>query len=149
MKKSVMIFTGLLWFSAVSASEGIITTQSANDVATTATKLMSALKTKGLTVFAHIDHAAGAKKVGKELLPTQLVIFGNPKVGTPLMQCARTAAIDLPQKALIWQDDAGKVWLSYNDPAYVSDLHGLQECAKVTEKIKGVLKKFTSVATQK
>mgnify|MGYP006311598757 CR=1 FL=1 len=91
----------LFAFSAVaSAGEGLIAVKSAYDVKTTADRLEKALKDKGMTVFARIDHAAGAQKAGLELPPTELVVFGNPKVGTPLMHCGRSVAIDLPQKAL-------------------------------------------------
>lgn len=79
-----------------------------------------------MTVFTRIDHSAGAKKVDKELRPTELVIFGNPKVGTPLMQCVQTVAIDLPQKMLIWQDEAGTTWLSYNNPSYLAKRHHIR-----------------------
>ncbi len=129
------------------ADSGLINLRSSHDVKNTADKLVKALQNKGLSVFARIDHSAGAKKAGLSLPPTQLVIFGNPKVGTPLMKCARSSGIDLPQKALIWEDNAGQTWFSYNDPAYLSQRHGLQSCAKVITKITGVLAKFAKVAT--
>jgi uncharacterized protein (DUF302 family) len=84
-----------------------------------------------MTVFARIDHAAGAAKVGKVLRPTELLIFGSPQAGTPLMECAQTAGIDLPLKALVWQDASGQVWLSYNDVAQVAARHGAADCAVV------------------
>ena len=89
------------------------------------------MKERGLNVFARIDHAAGAAKVGKTLRPTELLIFGNPQGGTPLMACAQTAGIDLPLKALVWTDAAGKVMLSYNDPAYLAKRHGAASCPAV------------------
>jgi uncharacterized protein (DUF302 family) len=82
-------------------------------------------------VFAGIDHAAGAAKAGKSLRPTELLIFGNPKGGTPLMECAQTAGIDLPLKALVWEDDAQQVWLGYNDPKYLAQRHGIADCPAV------------------
>ncbi|HSW26037.1 MAG TPA: DUF302 domain-containing protein, partial [Burkholderiaceae bacterium] len=85
----------------------------------------------GLTVFARIDHAAGATKVGKSLRPTELLIFGNPQGGTPLMECAQSAGIDLPLKALVWQDEAAQVWLGYNDPAFLAQRHGAASCPVV------------------
>jgi uncharacterized protein (DUF302 family) len=88
-------------------------------------RLETAVKAKGLTVFARIDHAAGAAAVGLSLRPTELLIFGNAKGGTPLMQSAQTTGIDLPLKALVWQDAAGKTWLSYNDPSWLAKRHGL------------------------
>ena len=99
------------------AADEMINVKSVHSVAQTADRLEKVLEAKGMTLFTRIDHAAGAAKVGEELRPTELLIFGNPKVGTPLMQCSQTVAIDLPQKALIWEDNEGSVWFSYNDPA--------------------------------
>ena len=129
------------------AADGVIDVKSAHSVKATADRLEKVLKSKGMTVFARIDHAAGAKKVGKELAPTELVIFGNPKVGTPLMQCAHSVAIDLPQKALIWQDKGGQVWLSYNDPNYLAKRHAIKDCA-VVNKIVNALGNFAKAATK-
>lgn len=128
------------------ATEGLISVKSAHDVGTTADRLESRLGEKGMTVFIRIDHAAGARKVGRTLRPTELVIFGNPKVGTPLMQCRQQAAIDLPQKMMIWEDERGDVWLSYNDPLYVAGRHGMQGCDEVIGKISGALKNFADAA---
>jgi uncharacterized protein (DUF302 family) len=100
-----------------------------------------------MTVFMRINHAEGAQKVGKKLRPTELIIFGNPKVGAPLMQCGQSVAIDLPQKALIWQDEAGQVWLSYNDPKYLASRHGIKECGEVIKKIEKALGNFARMAT--
>lgn len=96
-------------------------------------KLEAIVKEKGLKVFARIDHAqGGAEGVGESLRPTELLIFGNPKGGTPpLMQCAQTAGIDLPLKALVWEDEDGKVWLGYNDPQYLAERHGVPDCVVV------------------
>lgn len=129
------------------AQSGMINVQSKHDVVTTADRLESVLREKGMNVFARIDHAAGARKAGLQLPPTQLLIFGNPKVGTPLMQCARTVAIDLPQKALIWRNAQGKVWLTYNDPAYLAERHGIGECNGVIKKVSGALANFAKAAT--
>ncbi|HML12700.1 MAG TPA: DUF302 domain-containing protein [Xanthobacteraceae bacterium] len=107
------------------AEHGLVTRASANDFATTLDRLTAALKAKGITIFAQIDHAAGAASVGLSLRPTTLVVFGNPAAGTPLMQLAQSAGIDLPLKALIWQGADGKVRLSYNDPAWIAARHGL------------------------
>ncbi|MEM8604355.1 MAG: DUF302 domain-containing protein [Cyanobacteria bacterium P01_H01_bin.121] len=101
-----------------------------------------------MTQFARIDHAAGAESVDLELRPTQLIIFGNPKVGTPLMQCNQQTAIDLPQKALIWEDEAGQVWMSYNDPQYLGQRHTLDACAEVLGRIEMVLANLVNAATQ-
>ncbi|HEY4125145.1 MAG TPA: DUF302 domain-containing protein [Rhizomicrobium sp.] len=105
--------------------DGLITRDSANDVPTTVARLTDALRTKGITLFANIDHSALAIEAGLELRPTVVMIFGSPKSGTPLMQAGQTAGIDLPLKALIWEDAAGKTHFSYNDPAWVAVRHGL------------------------
>ena len=99
-------------------TDGIVKLESAHDVSVTADRLVAALEDKRMKIFARINHGKGAAGVGVEIPPTELVIFGNPKIGAPLQQCARSVAIDLPQKALIWQDASGTTWLGYNDPAY-------------------------------
>ncbi len=129
------------------AAEGVVSVKSAHSVTDTVDKLEKVLTDKGMTVFARIDHAAGAAKVGAEMRATQLVVFGNPKVGTPLMQCSQSTGLDLPQKALIWEDAEGQVWLSYNDPAYLGARHGLGECAAVLEKVAKALANFAKAAT--
>jgi uncharacterized protein (DUF302 family) len=140
----------LIFFIAISpalAGNGLITVKSNHDVEKTADRLENALKSKGMTVFARINHAEGARKVGKQLRPTQLVIFGNPKVGTPLMQCSQSIAIDLPQKALIWEDDKGQAWLSYNDPDYLAERHAINACGEVLAKVRKALQNFAKAAT--
>lgn len=139
----------LVWSSSLFAADGLISIKSDFDVKTTADRLEKILNEKGMTVFARIDHALGAKKTGQELRPTELVIFGNPKVGTPLMKCAQTIAIDLPQKAVIWQDKAGSVWIGYNDPDYLVKRHSLTGCEKVINKVKKALATFTKKAAKK
>ena len=104
---------------------GIIDIPSPYSVPETLARLQSILKEKGVTVFALIDHSGEAAKAGLEMRPTQLLIFGNPKGGTPLMVAAPSVAIDLPLKALAWQDAQGKVWLSYNAPEYLQQRHGI------------------------
>ena len=99
------------------ATDGLITLRSAFGPEETMQRLEAEVQAKGLTVFAHVDHAAGAAAVGLPLRPTDLLIFGNAKGGTPLMQSVQTIGIDLPLKALVWQDGAGDTWLSYNDPS--------------------------------
>ncbi len=129
------------------ASEGMVNVKSAHPVAKTADRLENLLESKGMTVFARINHADGAARVGKTLRPTELVIFGNPKVGTPLMLCSQSIAIDLPQKALIWQDANGEVWLSYNDPAFLQLRHDTRGCDEVLKKVSGALGNFAKGAT--
>ena len=109
------------------ASDGLITIPSDRDPKETANRLAAAIKAKGMTLFARIDHAAGAAAAGLPLRPTELLIFGNAKGGTPLMQADQTMGIDLPLKALVWQDAAGRTWVSYNDPRWLAGRHGLGE----------------------
>ena len=101
-----------------------------------------------MTIFKRVNHTAGADKVGLQLRSTELLIFGNPKVGTPLMQCSQTAALDLPQKALAYKDETGQVWLAYNDPAYMAKRHNIKDCDAAVQKVTNALAKFTSVATK-
>ena len=133
--------------TAVAGGNGLVSVKSSHDVKTTADRLESILGQKGMKVFIRINHAAGAANVGKKLRPTELIIFGNPKVGTPQMQCSQSVAIDLPQKALIWQDDRGSVWLSYNDPDYLNERHELKGCTEVVKKVKKALNNFARAAT--
>jgi uncharacterized protein (DUF302 family) len=142
---------GLLFLSVsvVTAGSGMVNIKSAYDVTTTADRLEAALNKKGMTLFTRINHSDGAMDVGMQLRPTELIIFGNPKVGTPLMQCNQGAAIDLPQKALVWQDEKGQVWLSYNDPAYLVGRHNITGCTEVLKKISAALMDFSRVATSR
>jgi uncharacterized protein (DUF302 family) len=107
------------------AVQGLTTIRSNFGPQDTVSRLETAVKAKGMTVFARIDHAAGAAAVGLSLRPTEVVIFGNAKAGTALMQSAQTIGIDLPLKALVWQDASGDTWFSYNDPAWLAQRHGL------------------------
>jgi uncharacterized protein (DUF302 family) len=141
------IIAVLLLTTSVYADSGLISVKSAHDVKTTADRLEGMLKQKGMKVFIRINHAQGAQKIGKELRPTELIVFGNPKVGTPLMQCAQSVAIDLPQKALIWQDAQSQVWLSYNDPNYLVERHQITGCDEVIKKVGKALGNFAKAAT--
>jgi uncharacterized protein (DUF302 family) len=107
------------------AADGLTTIRSSFGAQDTMNRLETAVKAKGMTVFARIDHAAGATAVGLPLRPTEVLIFGNAKGGTPLMQSVQTIGIDLPLKVLVWQDAAGDAWLSYNDPDWLARRHGL------------------------
>ena len=149
MRITIMAFILMLVSAlSVSAEPGLVNIKSSHDVKNTADRLERVLKEKGMTVFLRIDHSDGARKVGKKLRPTELVVFGNPKVGTPLMQCDQTVGIDLPQKALIWQDASGQIWLTYNDPQYLAIRHNLRGCKVVLDKVKSALKNFAKAATQ-
>jgi uncharacterized protein (DUF302 family) len=107
------------------AVQGLTTLKSSHGPRDTMNRLEAAVKARGMTVFARIDHSAGAAAAGLSLNPTELLIFGNARGGTPLMQTAQTIGIDLPLKALVWQDASGSTWLSYNDPAWLAQRHGL------------------------
>ena len=106
-------------------ADGLIKVQSSHGPADTMERLVAEIGAKGLTVFARINHAAGAEEAGLALRPTELVIFGNAKGGTPLMQSNQETGIDLPLKALVWQDASGGTWISYNDPTWLAKRHGL------------------------
>ncbi len=110
---------------STSAENGLIHLASKHSVEQTMERLEALLQERGITMFARIDHSGEAAKVGLTMRPTKLLIFGSPKGGTPLMQAAPTIAIDLPLKALFWQDADGKVWLTYNDPAYLQHRHNV------------------------
>jgi uncharacterized protein (DUF302 family) len=103
--------------------QGLVQIPSRYSVEETLQRLESALATRGLEIFARVDHSGEAEKVGMKMQPTKLLIFGSPKAGTPLMVAAPTLAIDLPLKALVWEDEAGRVWLTYNSPDYLRERH--------------------------
>ncbi len=148
MRQLLLTLVSLFFFVSLAfADNGLISIKSSHDVQRTADGLENTLREKGMTVFIRINHAQGAQKVGKKLRPTELLIFGNLKVGTPLMQSSQSVAIDLPQKALIWEDEAGHVWLSYNDPRYLAKRHGITECVNVIKKIEKALSNFAHAAT--
>src|SRR5712671_3293649 len=107
------------------AAQGLTTLPSSHGPKDTMDRLEAAVKAKGMMVFARIDHTAGATAVGLSLRPTELLIFGNSKAGTPLMQSIQTIGLDLPLKALVWQDESGRTWLSYDDPAWLAQRHGI------------------------
>jgi uncharacterized protein (DUF302 family) len=112
---------------ALKSGDGIISKPSKYSVPETLHRLETILTAKGIKIFALVDHSGEAEKAGLKMPPTQLLIFGNPKGGTPVMLAAPTAAIDLPLKALAWQDSNGQVWLSYNDPEYLKHRFGLTD----------------------
>ena len=130
------------------SSSGLVNVPSGHSVAETAQRLEASLKQKGIQVFARIDHAAGAKDVGMDLRPTLLLIFGNAKAGTPLMQSKQTVAIDLPLKALIWEDADGKVWLTYNRPDYVAERHGIADRTEAVKTLSVGLEALAKTATE-
>ena len=113
-----------------SSAPDLLTERSNGDLAQTKAKLLGSIKARGFTIFAEVDHAAGAAAVDQKLRPTHLIIFGNPRGGTPIMNCAQTAGIDLPLKALIWQQADGQVNVTVNTPHFIADRHKLAECAR-------------------
>jgi len=119
--------------------EGLTTIASRFGPKETTDRLEAEIRAKGMTVFARIDHAAGAAEAGLELRPTELIIFGNARGGTPLMEASQTAGIDLPLKALVWQDGAGKTWLSYNEPSWIVQRHGLGIRAEIVDRMAAAL----------
>lgn len=133
----------------VLAADGLINIQSAFCVEETADRLVEILNEKGMTVFNRIKHSDAAAMVGVELRDTELVLFGNPKVGSPLIKCRQSVAIDLPQKALIWTDSASTTWLSYNDPRYLEQRHDISGCEQVILKIEQALAVIAKAATTK
>jgi uncharacterized protein (DUF302 family) len=129
------------------AGNGLISIESRFGVGETNDRLVATVTGAGLRVFARIDHAAGAHEIGAPLRPTELLIFGHPKGGTPLMQDHQLAGIDLPIKALAWEDEEGKVWLSYNDAQWLAERHGLGDASRdAVAAIAVGMKKLVAVA---
>lgn len=130
------------------SENGLTTLPSIHSAKETMDRLEADVRAKGMTVFARIDHAAGAKEAGLPLRPTEVLIFGNAKGGTPLMQALQTTGIDLPLKALVWEDAGGKVWLSYNEPAWIAARHGnAASVSEVTARLAGVSAALAKAAT--
>ncbi|MBW6509034.1 MAG: DUF302 domain-containing protein [Desulfuromonadales bacterium] len=131
--KTIFVATLLLMmtFTGGFAADGLVSVKSPYSTIQTMDRLEEIVTQKGLTVFARIDHAKGAQRIGKFLRPTELLMFGNPQGGTPFMECAQTVAIDLPLKALVWEDQQGQVWLSYNEPGYLAARHAAGTCPVV------------------
>ncbi len=135
----ILLFTSMLPLSAIASdvaapdagAEGLIATRSPYSADETMDRFEKNARHAGLRIFDRIDHAAGARKVDMALRPTEVLVFGNPKGGTALMQCAQTIGIDLPLKALVWRDADGQVWLGYNDPAWIAKRHGVEDCPAV------------------
>src|SRR5210317_1360525 len=147
MKKTILMTLAIVFIAfPAMASDGMVNVQSNFNVEETADRMESILKEKGMTVFNRIKHSEAAAAVGIELRHTELILFGNPKVGSPLMKCQQSVAIDLPQKALIWEDANAKVWISYNDPVYLEKRHNIAGCKEVISKIKKALSGITKSA---
>lgn len=152
--RHIVIFAMTLTLAACATSKtpettdnGLTRVKSNASVAVTVARLQRALDKAGMRQFGVVDHADGAKQIGQTLRPTQLVIFGNPKAGTPLMRCAQEAAIDLPMKALVYKDAVGDVWYAYNAIDYLDRRHTLTGCETPISKISVALARFADIAT--
>jgi uncharacterized protein (DUF302 family) len=153
MEHKMRILTTLLVgmflsLGVVRAETGLVTQPSQYGVEETVERFVAAAEKAGLKIFNRIDHAAGAAKVGQSLRPTVLIIFGSPKVGTALMNSDQRAGIDLPLKALVWEDAEAKVWLGYNSPESLFTRFNITDREKVKQKVTGALKKLSAEATQ-
>ncbi len=147
--KKVLILLLIFFFITLHAQNGVTNIKSSHNVQATVDSLLKILNAKGMKIFAQIDHSKGAKSVGKELHPTQLIIFGNPNVGTILMQCNQQVGLDLPQKMLVWQDAKNQTWISFNNPNYLAERHNIQKCnEKLITKIKTILKNIAIAASK-
>ena len=129
------------------AAQGLTTIKSSHSPRETMDRLEAAVTTKGLTVFARIDHAAGASAAGLSLRPTEVLVFGNAKGGTPLMQGAQTIGIDLPLKALVWQDASNETCLAWNYPAWIAARHGLAGAEAMVSRLAALLDEVAKAAT--
>ena len=150
LSAAAMLVAAVLCAPVVAAAqpEGLVATKSPHGAKETMDRLETIVKEKGLNVFARVDHAAGAAKIGKTLRATALLIFGNPQGGTPFMECAQSVGIDLPLKALVWEDAASQVWVGYNDPAWIAKRHGVEQCP-VVQNLSKALGAFTAAAVAK
>ncbi|HEY5604003.1 MAG TPA: DUF302 domain-containing protein [Gammaproteobacteria bacterium] len=133
--------------AAASADNGLLTKKSKYSTSETLDRLEAALKEKGIAVALRWNHSAQGAKVNIPLRPTELLLFGNPKLGTQFFTSQQTAGIDLPLKALAWEDEKGQVWLSYNDPFYIASRHGIKDRDEVAKKMSDVLNNLTATAT--
>jgi uncharacterized protein (DUF302 family) len=141
-----ILFALALPFSAALADE-LTTKPSKYPVKETVDRLTTALKDKGITPAARIDHAAAAKAAGLELKSTEVLLFGNPKLGTPLMQTNRHVAVDLPMRVLVWEDDGGKVWIAYTPPSTLKTRYKIEGRDDILKTLTGALEAFTSAAS--
>ncbi len=150
MKKAFLAaLTAFLVAAPAAAADGVIDVRSDFSVQETTARVENLLNEKGMTIFKRINHSEGAGKVGIDLRETVLILFGNPKVGSPLMKCRQSVALDLPQKALIWEDGDGQTWISYNDPAYLGKRHDIGGCDEVLDKIGKALGAIAGAAAMK
>jgi uncharacterized protein (DUF302 family) len=152
MKTILLLITALLLSPLAQAADkvdGLIVKASPHSVSQTLDRLEAALNKKGITVILRWAHDRKARAVGIPLRPTELLLFGNPKLGSHFFTSRQSAGIDLPMKALAWEDETGKVWLGYNDPAYLAARHHIENRKDVVRKMQGALDKLTDIAIGK
>lgn len=149
-KTTAMVFVlcALVVSGALASDDDVIKKKSAHDVATTLDQLEKIVTEKGITVMARVDHAKNAEAAGMELRPTQLLIFGNPKLGTALMQANQQIGLDLPMKVLVWEDAEGQVWIAHVAPEELAERHGIAEDHEVVKKLAKALDAFTGAAAK-
>ncbi len=146
-RMGIIVLVALSSFSLL-AEESMIRMESPHSVKETADKFVAVVKEKGFNVFARINHQGNAEKVEMNLKPTELIVFGNPKAGTPLILCAQEVAIDLPQKVLVYEDLSGKTWLVYNNPYYLKQRHNMVGCDEMLKKVATALENLASAAVK-
>lgn len=146
MTRYLAMLLAVLVLPTAKAQDMMVQRLSGQSVQVTMDNLEKLVLQKGLQVFARIDHAAGAKAVGLDLPPTQLLLFGNPKAGTPLIQSNPAIGIDLPLRVLVWEDPGGKVWIGYKDPAALAALYGITEHPEIVVNMTGLLEGLTAAA---
>ena len=129
--QALILIVSFTLVALANAADGLVALKSPHSAKATMDKFEELAKQRGLNVFARIDHALGAAGIGKTLRPTEVLIFGNPQGGTPFIECAQSAGIDLPLKALVWEDASAQVWLGYNDPAFLAQRHAVAQCPVV------------------
>ena len=149
MKRLLILLSLIAFMPSISlaADKGMISKKSKFSVKVTLDRLENVLRKKGITIVTRWSHHSGAKKVGINLRPTELLIFGNPKMGSHFFTSQQTAGIDLPMKALAWKDEKGQVWLTYNDPKYIASRHDINNRPEIVKKMTGALNNLTNAAT--
>ena len=146
MNRLLVAVAATLIMSAAGADDGLVSKKSGFGATETLDRLETVLVKKGITVFARVSHTGGAAGAGIALRPTELLIFGNPKLGSHFFTSRQTAGIDLPMKALAWEDADGQVWLTYNDPLFIADRHGIADRGEIVNKMSGALDRMTEAA---
>lgn len=143
--KAAAVVAALVLVAGPAAAE-LITKQSPHSVTVTVDRLAAAVEDAGARVFARVDHAAGATAVGQQLRPTQMLMFGNPALGTPALQAAQTSGLDLPLRVVVYEDEAGQVHLAYHAPVKLAEDHGIAADAEVLKKMTGAMNNLTDKA---